>query len=67
MVVLAGSGSGRAQKDAMAMRAVDAMRPADYSPEFWRWIVEHHARELIASDGFGEAFAAARDRIEQSA
>jgi hypothetical protein len=49
----------------MAMRAVDAMRPADYSPELWRWLVERHARELIASEGFGDAVALAAERIEQ--
>jgi hypothetical protein len=49
------------------LRAVAEIRPDGYTVELWRWVVEQHARKLIASEGFAEAFAVARDRIEQSA
>jgi hypothetical protein len=44
---------------------VDSMCPHDYTSKLCRLIVEYHARKLIASDGFAEAFAAAWDRIER--
>jgi len=46
---------------------VEAMRPTGYSADLWRWLVEQNARLLFVSEGFAEAFVAARDRIEQSA
>jgi hypothetical protein len=49
------------------LRIVEEIRPDGYTVELWRWVVGQHARELIASDGFAEAFAAARERIEQGA
>jgi hypothetical protein len=35
---------------------VEAMRPADYPPDVWEFLIEHRARALIARKDFGETF-----------
>jgi hypothetical protein len=39
--------------------------PTDHDLRLWVWIVEHEARRVFGTQEFSEAFAAARDRIEQ--
>ena len=59
-VVLLGEPEGKGD-----MALVEAMRPHDYSPQLWKWIVKQNARQLVRSAGFGAAFAAASERIER--
>jgi hypothetical protein len=44
---------------------IDDPCPTDYELRVWRWIVEQSALRVFATQEFAEAFAAARDRIEQ--